>query len=270
MFSYFVPNNLVSERTGKPTLVGIDQPMLESLGLGHVGKVTAKQITIGPSGAGWLLYRDGYDACDQYLVNAQTWQPMPFPSDIWIGYNTVKGLPGPKHLARSEQLPGALSTLGDDRKWLIPAAIQYDDDGIFDCRLPRSLKVGSDGQWGLGDVLPKYKKLWTLLEKYLEAESTAVDGKFVFSEINDWFVTAIACNYYIGAAEASILGLLNQHNRNVFVEAILDIATRRDILQKKSLAHVTGDLSDGLSASTTDSPATTDQPTPTGSPTPTT
>jgi len=269
MFSYFVPNQIVAEKAKVATLVRLTPDVLARLGLSHVGSVVAKQISTGPTGSGgWLLYREaggqGAGQCDRYLTNTQTWQPMAFPSDIWIGYETARGLPGPQSLERESQLPGQSVTLGDSKSWLVPAAVEYDDDLVVSCRLPRTIEIQSTGEWMLGDVVPIYRYLWKSMQAYKEAESAAIGRSFVFAPLNDWCIAALTANYYLGPSESLLLGLLDQMNRSRIIAAIMDYATGIEILQKKRIALATGDTPDGHDVSTPEPPAITDQATPTG------
>lgn len=266
MFAYFVPQSVLNQYAGVNTLAAIDQTILEKLKLGHIGKVIPKPINVGPSnGPGWLLYRDIPGAIDSYNANSQVWQSMPYPADFYIGWSKETGIPSPRSLRRESTLPGCNIVLGDGRQWEIPAAVDYSADALMQCRLPRSLKITPDGTWSVGLVIPEYRKLWDLLELYLDAEGKAVDGRFQFPQINDWCVAALGTNYYVGPSEVSILELINESVRNPIIESILDLHTFRDIMQKKRAALGIGDTSDGLDVSTLASDPTIGQPTPIGS-----
>lgn len=265
MFSYFVPQSVLNQYAGVSTLIGVTSATLDRLKLGYVGPVTTKQISLGPSGsAGWLLYRNSPGAIDSYDANSQVWQSMPYPSDFYIGQTRSPDVMNPASLARESMLPGHPVRLGDGQQWNIPCAVDFDENGNMDCRLPRNLKILSDGTWSVGSVIPTYRQLWDYLESYLDAESMAVDGHFVFTAINDWCTAALSVNYYVGPSEVTILGLINQSNRSEIVNAILDLKSMRSVLQKKRQSLDTGDTSNGVNASTPDSQATTGQPTPTG------
>lgn len=266
MFAYYIPQSVVESKIKKPTPIGLTTADMQILGIGHLDKVAARNVTAGPDGQlGWLLYRDVPGEINSFDAVNQTWQRMPLPNDVWIGYETSKGMPQPRTLQRPEIIPGSSAVLGDGNAWAIPAAYEWDESLVANCPLPRSLAVQYDGSWTLGNVVPEHRRLWDLVSEYLDAQSSAIDGRFQFPKINDWCVLALQTNYYVGPYEVSLMMLLNQTTRNAVIDAILDLATYRNILKKKQPAPDTGDTSDGLSASTLANQATIDRPTPIGS-----
>ncbi len=264
MFSYFIPQSAVEKHAAATTLIGLNAAMLERMKIGYVGNVVAKQINLGPSGnAGWLLYREVPGACDSYKPDSQVWQSMAFPADYFIGYQRDAGLPRPTSLARETMLPGHPVRLGDGNQWNIPCAVEFDDAGMMDCRLPRTLQVTESGDWTLGEVVPRYRSLWTTLGEFLDAYHASSNTRFNFPKATQWCADALSTNYYVGPSEVSLLALLNVETRSKVIEAIQDLPTYFE-LQKKSRANATGDTSSGLDASITGNPATTGQPMPTG------
>lgn len=265
MFSYFIPNAAVDKYAGAPTLIGVNASMLDRMKLGYVGTAIAKQIQSGPSGnAGWLLYRDVPGAIDSYNPDSQVWQSMAYPSDYFIGYRKATGLPRPASLARETMLPGHPVRLGDGNQWNIPCAVEFDEDGNYGCRLPRTLKINGDGEWVLADVIPRYRSLWDTLSIWLNALVDAGGKGFHFAPANEWCVNALGVNYYVGPSEVSLLSLLNRETRSAIIEAIQDLETYFSILEKKNRVLATGDTLNGPSKSMPEPQPITDQPTPIG------
>lgn len=59
MFAYYIPQSVVESKIKKPTPIGITTADMQILGIGHLDKVAARNVTAGPDGQlGWLLYRD--------------------------------------------------------------------------------------------------------------------------------------------------------------------------------------------------------------------
>lgn len=204
----------------------------------------------GPDQAAGLTVADGrFLAAGRvgYYPEKQTWVRIP-GSDAWVGFYR-DDRPQPTDLARDEQIPGHLVWLGDDQQWEIPVARGWLDDGEASGpyqALPSSTALSEDGEWIRGGVVLRYQALWELALRWWDAfvgalpdgaqqvEAEEVKIAFEFAELADGAVTALAANYRLGRAEASLLGLLNDQTMREVLDALIDRPTLDNWLKKKA------------------------------------
>lgn len=253
MFLYFVPQNFVTDTLKKPTLTAITRDDLTAIGLEYLDRVEARHVSVGPGGdPGWLVYRTIH-APPIYEPPKQQWRLRTGKAGLYIG--RINGLtPGPSDLARADILPGHAVQLGDDRQWIIPAARQHDEEGAGYCALPCSIGMNDQGEWNEFNVLHKYQKLWSYVGEYFVLLMNAIEEqgkcKFNFPNFIPLCIEAISTNYCVGPIEISWLGLLTTQNRKFIADAVMDMPTFKDILQKKRQAQDTGSTSSGPDVST--------------------
>jgi len=211
-----------------------------------------------------------------YFPDKQTWQKIP-GLDAWVGFYTGQA-PGPNDLARSTMLDGHAVELGDGRRWIVPIAVGGPEEGDAELTRYRTLphvdRLDEDGNWTVGDVLPRYAPLWDAAAAWWDAKWSAAgedneaadtgDAIRVIFKIDDArgaAVTILAANYRVSAIEVSLLGLLNDQTRVAILDAAIDWPTIAAWVQKKT-DQQTPDISSTDAGPPAEHPAT-GQPSPT-------
>lgn len=208
---------------------------LRAAGLGHVFDSInfARRGARGPDGL------DGVMACVDsgsngsatrlgYYPDEQVWEKDPLERGesgcVWIGY-FKSAPPGPMSLAKPEQMGGHQIELADGNPWLVPVARYCTGEPAF----PRRLRVKPGGRVVVDSVVPKYEDLSRRAEEVWEKVFPTLIGEEASEEItisiDDEFglaAEALAVNYRIGLAEASILGLFTTDNVARVILALLD------------------------------------------------
>ena len=238
-------------------------------GLGHafdpsgrgVPAPTLADITGGPDGqAGVIAACDSRVKRIRYEPDRQTWKKMPAavstqssvlspqssalsPLSIYLGWYTAEP-PTPADLARPKMLAGNPVQLADGNDWTVPLARAWiegedgDESGWLTV-LPQHAGLDERGEWATDGVVTRYRRLWELACKYWDAALAADRGDdgtlaFEFAELNDAAVLALRTNYYIGRAEVSALGLFETYTARDVMEALIDMATVREWLDRES------------------------------------
>lgn len=139
------------------------------------------------------------------------------------------GEPSPDLLCRKQQdlLDGFAVELADGKQWIVPRALAWHTLTQPVLILPRRDKLGEDGQWGPGDVLPQYKGLWAAVEKII---SNSKDMTYS-DEVNS-VVTALSVNYYVDAIECDMLGILSVQHRASVWSAVMDTIGYEELKKK--------------------------------------
>lgn len=160
----------------------------------------------GPGDAGGQVASRSADGLG-YFPDKQEWRSLGLRAGrrCWVGW--LRGeLPGPADLATPHALDGHPTRLWDDRDWVIPVAVQF-DDGVASRAVPSALDVGEDGELRPGAVKPCYRRLWEIAQQFWEMMGT--DGSVTLREFVDSAVQVLAVNYRVSLAEACALGLLD-------------------------------------------------------------
>lgn len=239
-FLYFIPG---------ATLPITMDALCKEHGLAHAFTdapgVTPRPVTRGPlnNGPGVVVAVSGaqVDTRVGYYDDKQRWRKLP-GSEVCVGVFR-DDLPGPANLARPQQLPGHLVTMGDHRQWLAPIARGWNADmnnpGWFNA-LPRRSTLNDEGEWVRGDVVESYADLWTIAEAWNDEVrrqfSTAdvpetdepITIQFEFADVHSSALTALSANYRLGAAEADLLGLLSERSASDVLFALIDWPTRME------------------------------------------
>jgi hypothetical protein len=254
-FNYFFPNR---------DRVKVDE--LLDAGLGYVfdpetaseptSTFTPRTVSRGPGGQSGLIVSTNDRYCG-YYENAQMWR-QEAGEDYWVGMWKDEP-PTPETLARSNQIPGVYLRLDDGNTWLIPKARHFEEfDGEILARtvLPTRLTRDADGRWYPGEIKPRYRRLWELVEGYLEAvtNSEEDDGGMVhvrFEDLDNLVIEAFQANYKVAATEIDLLGVYDVNLRNRVVRILTDMDSWAVLFKKKLQALATGNSTDGLSESTT-------------------
>lgn len=210
-----------------------EDALAAGLGYAMERKLVSAGMSSGPDGAGGAacMFADGnLAALAGAATRRGTWQQVP-GSPAWVGFDPDER-PAPPDLARAEQLDGHLTRLADGAEWLVPVARMFDGEPA----LPRS--IGWDGSsWAPGDVLPQHQSLWRQACRVYDllAEGEGAAGRMIFSEECDLAARALSCNYRLGPAEISLLGLFATGTQMAVLGALIDLPAIVE-LQKKTAA----------------------------------
>ena len=178
------------------------------------------EVLSGPDGnSGCAFTAPNYDGdSPPPKVDGLDWAPIP-GKPLWLGVDP-EDLPGPADLVRPWQFDGYDVRLGDGRLWRLPVARAVDGSTT----LPR--KLAWDGSsWQPGDVLPLYRELFAAAAAVWDTLLAAGEGKaarVTLSDECDLVTRALACNYRVGPAEVSALGLLTSEVEIEAVRAVID------------------------------------------------
>lgn len=240
-FYYWIP---IERNTNSAALM--ERMRKDGLAYAIDDRITSRTSDKGPDGNRGVTVCRGKDEDGQlgWWPERQRWKRIP-DIDIWCGMFT-DAPPKPSELARSEQITGEWITLDDGNKWLAPTARRFVDvDGQlrWTYNLPQRLTLDDGGQWVVGDLKPKYQRLWDMATKYLEAEQDE-DGiyRFTLDELNDLAVSGLQVNYYVGAVELDLLGVFDEQSRQRIIAALLDLGTMAEWI-KKNVADPDGGTS---------------------------
>lgn len=239
MFLYFFPDR---NSLGRDELAG--------LGLGYMLEPDSPLSTVGVNagpegGPGGVVFAAVAGPAAAHVGlhrERQTWRQIP-GSPAWVGHYRDQ-VPGPEQLARREQIVGHVVELADGRKWIVPAARAWSDEGIGDelalryrVALPQRLDLAADGRWTLAGVLPRYQSLWELGEAVYNLRSgqlTPADHeRFSGDGEIDAAVLCLQANYRLGRIEAALLGLLTDETVRQVLDCLVDWPTLREFLKKK-------------------------------------
>lgn len=204
------------------------------LGYAYVKKLAHVGMSSGPdgkSGAAFLLAEGSLAPLADAATRRKTWTQIP-NSAAWVGYDP-DNRPAPAELARAERIGGHMTRLADGQEWLVPVARELGGGSA----LPRRLSW--DGaSWTPGDVLPQYRRLWEAacraFDQLLGVEGHG-DMAMLLSEECDLAAQALCCNYRVGPAEISLLGLFATGTQAAVIGSLIDLPTMA-MLQKKTPA----------------------------------
>jgi hypothetical protein len=236
-FLYYIPNGTAAFGPAE----------IKNHGLAYaLAHPSVREVRGGPDGGdGVIVAEDGRVSPGDhgFFKDRQEWRKIP-GSPAWVGMFTGRQ-PVPEDLARSKQLPGHWVTLLDGQAWHCPAAkrwIEQEGELRWLCPLPQRARLGEDGRWQSGDVIPQYAAVWGLARRWeamrVSAPIETTDGQnarqvFAFDDLLTGAVQALAVNYAIGPAEVDLLGLLSDETAVKILDALSDIPTRI-AWQKKS------------------------------------
>lgn len=168
-----------------------------------------------PSGQPGCLLADAsrHTSPPSFRDDEQSWQRF---KNHWVGY-WLDNPPRPEELQREKMIPGYSIELGDGNKWQVPLARQYSNVGEPGSHLPHKLKVNESGEWTVGDVIDRYRDVWSVALEFFDLWHTALReavedgrGSFVFDYAHPQSaaIKILSSNYAISDVEASLIGLL--------------------------------------------------------------
>lgn len=189
----------------------------------------------GPGGKSGLIIASGGDT-PRYEPDKQAWVSRFGREGSYVGIWNDNP-PGPKQLARKEQLPGVEIELLDGGKWLVPMLRQWregDDRIEYSCKLPTILERSQvTGRLVEGKVVNPLRSLWDRsCELADDLLSQMKDGAMrIDTDALDTFVgDLLAANYHVSLDEIGILGLLDVDRYRAVVHASLDWHRMRDLV----------------------------------------
>lgn len=219
---------------------------LEHLGYAFEAKPIQHEIVgAGPSGKrGIMLAGDSYKGSMQlvgYHASKQTWRRVPgVEADLWCGfYNDDR--PTPDDCKRKKQLTGYWVELLDGKEWLIPVGRTWSEaEGqlLWDEALPRAMGGDDEGNWVVGDVVPRYREMWSIVKAAWDARSKISDPPSD-ADVCDWCTVAMRTNYRISKTEIQLMGLVGYQEAIAIVKAIID-EHRRDAMIERLLSESDG------------------------------
>lgn len=221
--------------------------VLAELGLGYLldgaGGLSAAGVPhSGPDGKAGCMVCLPSAACPEPPIGAlaaaagraKTFAQLP-GSAAWMGWDPASP-PGPEDLARREQILGHDVELGDGRRWHVPVARLLDGG----TRLPR--RLAWDGEvWSPGQVLDRYRALWTAASRIWDALAGAGEGgtetvTVTLDEECSAAAAALAVNYRLGPGEVSLLDLLDEAAEVRVVKALVDWPALDELKKKLEAA----------------------------------
>lgn len=236
---YYIPHAAGAELTAAE---------LTDLGLAYAldhpqfaGVTRGPSATDEPGPPGLVASEQGDPRPPKYLADVQTWRPL--VGDVWVGIYTDNP-PTPAELARPEQLPGYLVPLADGRPWHVPCARRWfdGDEPTVHCVLPRSMDYTAGSGWAAGDVKPRYRALWRLVEDYTRTVAAALgdaeddprtEVRFRFDALDELAVGALQMNYRVGPVELAMLGAYDEQSRKAIIDHVLDNPAWVSLVKKK-------------------------------------
>lgn len=229
-FLYFVPNVSDPASAKKADKYGIGYAFD---GLPVVAQVPGN----GPGGtSGMLLWNRGTDEVHGYYPAKQTWKRVPGSVAHFGWYNDA--LPKPADLERKSALAGHPVELGDGNYWTCPAARHWEEQEggslVPTIAAPHSYTVNDEGDWTIGEIVPRYAALWKVAQRYFDliAGAAESDSGFDFTGGNDAALECLSTNYRVSKGEVSALNLFNGNVIHPILEAAADLPTYK-ILEKK-------------------------------------
>lgn len=242
MFLYFFPG-----------LASITQSQIDAAGLRYAlgpNDWQQRSIVIGPGQDSGLLVCRSKIPADSAKFDAalQKWRRIP-KQNVYCGRWTDR-YTHPTDLERPMQCASIPIQLADEQIWNIAQArkfIEVDQTRFYYNPLPQDLDLDDSGNWTPSRVSAHYERLSSLADKYWEAQSAALDSsdssgvtRFVFEEIDELAVESITANYFVSHIELALLRAYNVQVRMKVIEATLDQAFVKSMLEKKTDAAPAG------------------------------
>ncbi len=223
------------------------QPLYERLGLAYALAPSAayRLASTGPGEQSGIVVGRSAEGLGFY-GEQQEWHDFGERDGrrVWCGwFRDAK--PGPADLGTDHALPGHSVTLFDDRKWLVPTAVQF-ADGAFGRALPAAVKMNGAGEMSSGDVKPRYARLWQIASDFWErfhgARSDGEGLRFTLAEANQQAVDVLAANYRMSIREAYALGLFDDQFETALrvLKAAIDWPTFVEWASKKKDSELFG------------------------------
>jgi len=234
---YFIENESVGS-----------QSLYESLGLAYALAPSAsyRAATRGPGDVAGIVVGRSAEGLG-FFGDQQEWHDFGERNGrhIWCGW-FKEAKPGPADLGTEHALAGHAVTLFDDRLWIVPTALQF-DDGQFLRNLPAAVKMTGAGELVTGPIKPLYARLWQVASEFWERfRGASVDDDravLTLAEVNQQAVDVLAVNYRLSIREGYALGLLDDQQRSAIeiLKAAIDWPTFVEWNSKKKAGEPSGE-----------------------------
>jgi hypothetical protein len=212
------------------------------------GHLACSEVVTGPQGEGRILaiapFKNGEWAVG-YDLDKQEWHEL---DGYWLGHSKDR-LPGPKELRRKRILESRPVTIAG-AQWQIPVVRRYMIvRGSLQkvVLLPTQRHIGEDDRWQEGEVLDRFKALWTEVEFQLEEFERLARGEEKRLPEQDLFrrdvalvLEALKANYHVGPGEASVLGLVTDETVVEIFRALVDMPGLEAIMAATGAAPAPG------------------------------
>jgi len=231
-FLYYLPNQrnpLTVER-------------LREAGLGHAFESSERhQVPCkGPDGGEGLFAAPSNAAGVGYYPDKQTWQKA-IGQDYWVGIPN-DWEPKPGDLVRRSVLDGLEVQLADDNFWIVPRARQYNgNESAIEMfvTLPHVLGCDDDGNWTVGEVLPRWRHLQEVGDAFYDYhhridETEDAANRFDFNGIMNSACEVLRANYRIDRRECDMLRIINEKSAVDILRALIDDDSLNLLLKKKA------------------------------------
>lgn len=243
---------------------------IRKAGLGYAfetDRFTASQVLAnGPDRGSGLIVADwpgGNDRLVGCYPDRQVWRSSPLtphPSPLFIGMYRDEP-PGPRDLARREQLAGEPVTLADGRQWLVPVVRSWRSDEEstgWVLRLPTVAGVDDQGEWINAGIVSRYQRLYDDTMRWWDAKYAAlfaafhgrpksegddseepdepaetIKAEFSFADLYDVALNLLQANYRLGKIEVAMLGLFDSQRAVDVLDLAVDWPMFADYLKKK-------------------------------------
>lgn len=249
-FYYFIPDEK-----------SINRELLSKYGLEHIvdrtDSIPYREIIRGIDGMRGTILGCGRNFTDPTQLRFQDvpkWTQFSKQHSehrAYLGYDPDK-LPTPAELERKSMLPGKPLKDELNRTWQLPTAHKV----LHGTQLPRRIDEDEDGEYIYGEVVSQYRKLWDLVEQYMQAcvgaaeqakEDDATEFSFTFGNALDFCVAAFSANYRVSRKELLVMEVLNTDLFQEVLPILIDASGLEQL--KKSEDLDTGDSSNGSTPS---------------------
>lgn len=234
MFLYYIPG-----RTQGPEM---PEQMLQCQFDGRDPVVRAV-LGGGPdAGQGAIVCDKAVGSSAGYFPERQTWTQI--NERLWIGYENDSP-PTPEGLARAKQIDGHHVRVGS-HSWLVPIARRWTFETgapLWYDSLPKKLTY-LNGAWQYGETIERCARLWKIAERWMDETQYAASGEdnperpvLTLLEAAELAVEALSFNYRVWHEEMSMIGVLDGSVVRDVLNAVIDLPTYREWVEKKSEQH---------------------------------
>lgn len=207
--------------------------MLQRLGLydrfagagGKLGAWVSRVWEGGPDKLNGCLVAGG-NRPPEFISDArQVWEEVPTPhGSYWIGLENAQTPPGPQDLVNPVNIDGHFVRLGDGNDWRIPLIWRWDaKDCTHVIALPRKLtRRIVEGRVVMSmEVISGYEPLVAIAARVWD--SYINQTPISLNQLFDDAAMLLGMNYRIGAAELSLLGLVDEQLVQKILSAAIDL-----------------------------------------------
>ena len=192
-------------------------------------------VANGPDGgSGCIAIDPSWDITPGHYPDDQSWVAAPATEcgspPYWLGF-LKEDPPRPEDLAREKQLPGKAITFDSGHQWVVPRLRAQPEDAewpTWSCNLPRRVILDISGRWVYGEVLERYRELWSWACRTVGiiASEVASEGSAEIASDADACEFASMClgvNYRVSRVEVAMMGISAEMDATPVIRYALDI-----------------------------------------------